>query len=74
MHEKACVIPFNITSSVNSKLFARILFSGTALKRHICLIKNSQLGHDLPTSLNNRGISAFLEGFIFTKHCVCEVS
>ena len=29
--------------------------------------KKSSLGHDLPTSLNDRVISPFRKGFIFTK-------
>ena len=38
-----------------------------SLKRHICYIKNLRLEHDLPISVNNKVISAFREGFIFTK-------
>ena len=47
--------------------FAGILFSRMALKRHICDVKNSRQRHDLPLSVNDRVISIFHEGFIFTK-------
>ena len=36
-----------------------------SVKRHICDVKNSQLGHDLPISVNDRVISPFANGFIF---------
>ena len=36
--------------------------------------KKSGLGHDLPTSVNDRVISSFFEGFLFTKLSYCEVS
>ena len=39
-----------------------------SVKRHICDYQNSQLGHDLPISVNDRAISTFREDFI------CEVS
>ena len=35
---------------------------------------NSWLGHELPISVNDRMISPFCEGFIFTKLPICEVS
>ena len=34
-------------------------------KRHICDVKNSPPGHDLPISVNNRVISPFHKGFYF---------
>ena len=43
-----------------------ILFSRSAL-RHICRIKNLQLGHGLHMSVNDRVILPFCEGFIFAK-------
>ena len=36
--------------------------------------KNSQLGHDLPISVNDSVFLAFREDFIFTKLHICEVS
>ena len=33
-----------------------------SIKRHICDIKNLQLGHDLPSSVNDRMILLFHEG------------
>ena len=41
---------------------------------HICHIKNSRLGYNLPTSVNYRVISSFRKCFIFTKLSICEVS
>ena len=38
-----------------------------SVKRHICDVKNSQLGLDLSSSVNDRVISPFREGFNFTK-------
>ena len=39
---------------------------GKSIKRLISNSKNSQLGHDLPISVNNRVILPFYDGFIFT--------
>ena len=44
------------------------------IKRHIYEAKNSQLGHDIHISVNNRVISAFGKDFIFMKLPICEVS
>ena len=53
--------------TVNSKIFVRIYFFNS-VKRHICNLENSQFGHDLPTSINNRVICLpFREGFHFHK-------
>ena len=38
-----------------------------SVKRHICDVRNSRLGHDLPISVNVRLISPFREDSIFTK-------
>ena len=38
-----------------------------SIKRHISDVKNWQLRHDLPISINDRVILPFREGFIFTK-------
>ena len=45
-----------------------------SVKRHICNVKNLQLGHDLPLSVNDILISPFHKDFIFTKHGLCEDS
>ena len=45
-----------------------------SVKRHICEVKISPLGHDLPRSVNDSVISPFREDFIFTKLRICEVS
>ena len=47
--------------TVNSEIFAN------SVKRHICGVKKSLLGHDLPISVNDRVISPFREDFTFTK-------
>ena len=41
-----------------------------SFKRHICDVKNSQVGHDLAISTNDREISSFGNDFIFTKLCI----
>ena len=38
-----------------------IFIFANIVKRHICDIKNTQLGHDLPMSVNDRVILPFLE-------------
>ena len=38
-----------------------------SIKRHICDLRNSRLGHDIPISVNDRVILPFREGFNFTK-------
>ena len=39
-----------------------------SIERHFCLVKNLPFGHDLPTSsVNDKVISPFCKGFIFTK-------
>ena len=60
------------TNTLNSEIFARILFSQIAL-RHICDVKNVRLWHDLPIPLNDKGISPFHKDFIFKKLHICEV-
>ena len=37
------------------------------VKRHICDVKNSRLGPDLPILVNNRVILPFREDFIFRE-------
>ena len=52
-------------STVNPEIFAK------SIKRHICHVKKSRLGHDLPTSVNDRVINfTILRGFYFheTSH------
>ena len=44
-----------------------------SIKRHICDVKNSRLGHDLPTSVKDIVISPFRDDSIFTKLRICEV-
>ena len=54
-------------NTVNSEIFTRILFSRTALTRHICQVKNSRLWHDLPTSVKDKEFLPFRKGFIFRE-------
>ena len=37
------------------------------IKRHICDVRNSRLGHDIPISVNDRVILPFRECFNITK-------
>ena len=50
----------------------RILFSQIALKRHICDVKNSQLGHDLPTSVNDSDFARALFSQNLADRKLCE--
>ena len=59
----------NLIQYCKFRNFCKILFS-----RHICDVKNSLQGHDLPISIKDRVISTFREDFIFTKLRICEVS
>ena len=53
--------------TVNSETFRENFIFANGVKRHICDVKYSQQRHDLPISVNNRVITPFREGFIFTK-------
>ena len=44
-----------------------------SVTRHVFHVKNSQLGHDLPTLVNDRVTLPFHKSFIFAKLCICEV-
>ena len=48
--------------TVNLEIFARILFSGIALK-NACNVKHLRLGHDLLILVNDRVISPIREDF-----------
>ena len=52
--------------TVNLEIFMRILFSGIAVKGHICDAKNLRQGHDLAISVDNRVISLFAR-VLFSK-------
>ena len=54
--------------TINSEIFTK------SVKRHICDVRNSRLGRDLPTSVNDIAIFPFHKDFIFTKLRICEVS
>ena len=58
--------PCIILTTVNSEMF---LYN---VKRHICQVKNSQQGHDLPLSVNDRVIS---QGLYFheTSHMFVKI-
>ena len=55
------------------KFYGKLIFVKSD-KRHICDVKNSRLGHDLPVSVKDRVILPFCDGLIFTKLRICEVS
>ena len=50
-----------------SGYFRENFIFANSVKRHICDVRNSRLGHSLPLSVNGRVISPFREDFIFTK-------
>ena len=60
-------------STLNSEIFATILFSRIALE-DILAMKKMWFGHVLLISVNDRVISPFRGDFIFTKLRMCEVS
>ena len=64
----------SLSSTVNSEIFARMLFSRIALKDIFATLTIMRPGQDLPIPVNDRVISPFREGLIFTKLRVCEVS
>ena len=53
--------------------FRENFISANSVQRHICALKQFRLGHDLLISVNDRGMSPFCEGFIFTQLRICEV-
>ena len=63
-----------IGNTVNSEIFARILFSRISVKDIFATLKISRLRHDLPISVNDRVVLPFHEDFIFAKLCISEVS
>ena len=62
---------FVLSSIANTVNLDNLIFANS-IKRHICHIKNSQLGHDLPTSVNDSAFS-ILRGFYFQEslHLQC---
>ena len=64
----------SLMATINSEMFARLLFSRIALKDIFETVKKSRLVHHFPISVNDRAISSFREGLIFTKLRKCEVS
>ena len=53
---------FHCTGNICKNFIFKNTFKG-----YICHIKNSWLGHDLPTSVNGRVISPFCKGSVLTK-------
>ena len=47
--------------------FHEIFIFPNSIKRHICYVKKSGTGHDLPISVKDRVTSPICEGLIFTK-------
>ena len=58
-----------LLSSIYCKFgnFREHFIFATSVKRHICDVKNSRLGYDLPTSVNDRVILPFREVFFSRK-------
>ena len=52
-------------TTVNSEIFRENFIYVNNIKRPIFHIKNLRLGYNLPTSVNDRVILPFCEGFIF---------
>ena len=57
-------------SGVNCTL--NLIFTNN-VKIHVCDVKNSRLGHNLPASVNDSDVNVS-RGFIFAKLRECEVS
>ena len=57
------------TFTENLEIFVRILISQITSKGIFATLK-IRLGHDLPTSVNDRMISSFREGFILSHQCL----
>ena len=55
--------------TVNSDFFAifAIFLFANSIKRHLCDVRNSRLGHDIRISVNGRAILPIREGFNFRK-------
>ena len=71
----------NYSYNQNNKLFKSIQYCkfgnfrenfifANSVKRHICDVINMRIGQDLPILVNDRVISPFPEGLIFTKFWV----
>ena len=54
--------------------FRENVIFANSIKRHINDVKNLRLRQDLPTSIKDKVILPFHEGFIFAKLRICEVS
>ena len=66
-----CIVTDCASLAVNSKIFKIILFFIYSVKTYLH-IKSLQLGYVLLTSINDKVISPFREGFIFQKHRIRE--
>ena len=54
--------------------FRESLICANNVRRHICDVQHSRLGHDLHISVNGRLISPYRESYFFAKLRMCEVS
>ena len=61
-----------IAVSSSESYFRENFIFANSIKRHICHVNNSQLGHDIPISVNNRMILPFREGLNFMKLRIYE--
>ena len=71
-HEKRRKLKKQLKVYFRFGIFRENFIFANSIKRHISDVKNSRLRQDLPISINDRVMSPFREGFIFTK--LCEVS
>ena len=63
----ACCICHSVYKFCKSGNFCQSFILANSVERHICDVKNFQLGHDLPISVNDILILLFREDFIFTN-------
>ena len=57
----------SLFTNINFRNFHGTFILANSVKRHISEAKHLRIGHDLPSSVNDRVISPFCKGFIFTK-------
>ena len=52
--------------------FQESFIFANSIQRHIRDVRNWQIGHDIPISVNDRVILPFREGLNFTKQRICK--
>ena len=64
--ERTSVFSENNANYCKSRNFGENVIFANRVKRHICDIRNSRVGHDLPISAKERVVAPFPEDSIFT--------